>query len=374
MRPHRLLTAALGLATGLSLAIPGVTANAQDRQEGAYHQTNLVSDLPGMAATTDPNLVNPWGISAAPASPMWVSDNNAGVTTLYNGAGQPLQFPPSQGPGQFVVKIPQPNGQDGGAPTGTVFNGSSDFKGDRFLFATEDGTIAGWNPAVNFKRALIRVDRSAVGEGAVYKGLAIASSVTGNHIYAANFRFGTIEVFDANYNLVSLSGSFRDSRIPAGFAPFNVQELGGRLYVTYAMQKPDKHDDLAGAGFGFVNVFDLNGHLLRRLIRHGALNSPWGLALAPENFGPFSDALLVGNFGDGHINAYSARSGRFIGTLRNEAGVPIQIDGLWGIRFGNGSTGGGALAPKNTLYFAAGIGEEQHGLFGTITSVGEHED
>jgi uncharacterized protein (TIGR03118 family) len=370
MHARRLMTAALSLAAGLSIAMPGVAANAGDKAEGAFHQTNLVSDLPGMAATVDPNLVNPWGISASPTSPMWVADNNGNVTTLYNGAGQPLQFPPALGGGQFVVKIPAPDGSDGGTPTGTVFNGASGFMGDRFLFATEDGTITGWNPAVNFKRAIVRVNRSTVGEGAVYKGLAIA----GNHIYATNFRFGTVEVFDANYNLVSLSGSFADSRIPAGFAPFNIQELGGRLYVTYAKQKPDKHDDLSGPGNGFVNVFDLNGHLLSRLIRHGALNSPWGLALAPENFGPFSEALLVGNFGDGHINAYSPRSGRLIGTLRNDVGAPIQIDGLWGIRFGNGSTGGGALAPTNTLYFAAGIGEEQHGLFGTITSVGEDDN
>src|ERR1700674_3359294 len=315
MHARRLLTAALSLATGLSIAIPGVAANAGDTAEGAFHQTNLVSDLPGMAATTDPNLVNPWGISAAPTSPMWVSDNNAGVTTLYNGAANP--------PVPLVVTIPPPprSAADAkGTPTGTVFNG------------------------------------------------------TANYLYTANFRFGTIEVFDKNFNLVTLSGSFSDSRIPAGFAPFNIQELGGRLYVTYAMQKPDKHDDQAGAGFGFVDVFDLNGHLLRRLVRHGKLNSPWGLAIAPENFGPFSGALLVRNFGDGHTTAYSSRSGRFIGTLRNEAGAPIQIDGLWGIRFGNGSSGGGALAPTNTLYFAAGIGEEQHGLFGTITSVGEHED
>ena len=364
MHARRLLTAALSLATGLSIAIPGVAANAGDRAEGAYHQTNLVSDLPGMAATIDPNLVNPWGISASPTSPMWVSDNNAGAATLYNGAGTPVPL---------VVKIPQPSGADGGAPTGTVFNPSADFMGDRFLFATEDGTIVGWNPAIDLHKGIVRRDRSTVGLGAVYKGLAIANNGVGNHIYATNFRFGTVEVFDTKYNLVSLSGSFSDSRIPTGFAPFNIQELGGRLYVTYAKQKPDKHDDLSGPGNGFVNVFDLNGHLLRRLIRHGALNSPWGLALAPENFGPFSEALLVGNFGDGHINAYSPRSGRLIGTLRNESGAPIAISGLWGIRFGNGSRGGGALAPTNTLYFAAGIGEEQHGLFGAITSVGEDD-
>src|ERR1700694_864484 len=360
MYARRLLTAALSLATGLSIAIPGVAANAGDRAEGAYRQTNLVSDLPGMAATVDPNLVNPWGISAGPATPMWVSDNNSGKTTLYNGAGQRIPL---------VVTIPPLPGSPAdaqGTPTGTGFTR------ERFLFAAEDGTLVGWKPS-DGTVARNEKDRSKVGEGAVYKGLAIGNNGRANYLYAANFRFGTVEVFDKNFTLVTLSGSFSDSRIPAGFAPFNVQELAGRLYVTYAMQKPDKHDDLSGPGNGFVNVFDLNGHLLRRLIRHGALNSPWGLALAPENFGPFSEALLVGNFGDGHINAYSPRSGRLIGTLRNEVGSPIQIDGLWGIRFGNGSSGGGALAPANTLYFAAGIGEEQHGLFGKITSVGEDD-
>jgi len=368
MHARRLLTAALSLATGLSIAIPGVTANARDAAEGAFRQTNLVSDIPGMAPLTDPNLVNPWGISASPASPMWVSDNNAGVTTLYNGAANP--------PIPLVVTIPPPPGSAAdakGTPTGTVFNGTPDFNGDLFLFATEDGTIVGWK-GTDGTLARNEKDRSKVGEGAVYKGLAIGNNGSANHLYAANFRFGTVDVFDKHFNLVTLSGSFSDSQIPAGFAPFNVQELGGRLYVTYAMQKPDKHDDLAGPGNGFVDVYDLNGHLLQRLVRHGKLNSPWGLARAPENFGPFSGALLVGNFGDGHINAYSARTGRFIGTLRNKAGAPIQIDGLWGIRFGNGSGSGSALAPKNTLYFAAGIGDEQHGLFGKIVSVGEHDD
>jgi uncharacterized protein (TIGR03118 family) len=367
MQPRRLLTAALSLATGLSIAIPGVAANAGDGAEGAYRQTNLVSDLPGMAATIDPNLVNPWGISAGPATPMWVSDNNAGVTTLYNGAAKP--------PVPLVVKIPPPPGSAAdaqGTPTGTVFNGTSAFNGDLFLFATEDGTIVGWN-RTDGTTARNEADRSKVGVGAVYKGLAIGNNGLANYLYAANFRFGTVDVFDKDFKLVTLNGTFRDHQIPDGFAPFNIQNLGDRLYVTYAMQKADKHDDQAGAGFGFVDVFDLNGHLLRRLIRHGALNSPWGLAWAPENYGAFSGALLVGNFGDGRINAYSPRSGRLIGTLRNEAGAPIEISGLWGIRFGNGSTGGGALAPTNTLYFAAGIGEEQHGLFGTITSVGEDD-
>jgi uncharacterized protein (TIGR03118 family) len=365
MHPSRLLTAALSLATGLSVALPGVVANAGDRSEGAFRQTNLISDIKGMAAHFDPNLVNPWGISAGP-TPMWVSDNNAGVTTIYNGAGNTVRPP---------VNIPKPDPANpgktvpGGAPTGTVFGGTAAFNGDLFLFATEDGTIVGWKPS-DGNQARIEVDRSTLGAGAVYKGLAIGNNGAGNHLYATNFRFGTVEVFDRNFKLVSLGGSFTDRRIPAGFAPFNVHNLGGLLYVTYAKQKPDKHDDLSGPGNGFVDVYDLNGHLLRRLIRRGALNSPWGLAIAPENFGPFGGDLLVGNFGDGRINAYSPENGHLRGTLQSDTGSPISISGLWGLRFGNGVAG----ASPNTLYFAAGIVAETHGLFGSITSVGEDDD
>ncbi len=360
MHRQRLLTLTMALATGLAIALPSVPAVAGDRAEGAYRQTNLVSDVPGMAPVTDPNLVNPWGISSSPTSPMWVSDNNAGVSTIYNGAGQTARPP---------VSIPRPDGTDGGTPTGTVFSGTADFHADLFLFATEDGTIAGWK-RTDGNRARIEKDRSTVGAGAVYKGLAIGSSATGSHLYAANFRFGTIEVFDTNFNLVTLNGSFTDARIPAGFAPFNVQNLAGRLYVSYARQKKDKHDDLAGPHSGFVDVYDLDGHLLQRLVRRGALNSPWGLAIAPATFGPASGDLLVGNFGDGRINAYDLRTGRFEGALETATGEPVQISGLWGIRFGNGGAGG-SLA---TLYFTAGIVEETHGLFGTIESIGEQDD
>src|ERR1700682_3133997 len=267
MHRGRLLTTALSLATGLSIAIPGVTANARDAAEGAFRQTNLVSEIPGMAPLTDPNLVNPWGISASATSPMWVSDNNAGVTTLYNGAGTPRPL---------VVTIPPPPGSaEGvkGTPTGTVFNDTGGFNGDLFLFATEDGTIVGWKGS-DGTLARNEKDRSKVDEGAVYKGLAIGNNGSANYLYAANFRFGTVDVFDTNFNLVSLGGSFSDSQIPAGFAPFNVQKLGGRLYVTYAMQKPDKHDDLAGPGNGFVDVYDLNGHLLQRLLPPRQHHSP----------------------------------------------------------------------------------------------------
>jgi uncharacterized protein (TIGR03118 family) len=363
MHPRRLWTAGLAVATAVSITLPAIGANAGIAR-GSFRETDLVSNIPGRAQHLDPNLVNPWGISASSSSPMWVSDNNAGVATLYDGAGN--AFPPPANGGPLVVTIPLPNGSDGGAPTGTVFNGNAgEFKGDRFLFATEDGTIAGWNPAVSFRRARIEVDRSTVGLGAVYKGLAIGNNGVTDHIYAANFRFGTVEVFDTSYTRVALSSSFTDPGIPAGFAPFNIQNLAGVLYVTYAKQKPDKHDDLSGPGFGFVDAYDLNGHLLRRVASGGSLNSPWGLAIAPASFGNFHDNLLVGNFGDGRINAFSLSTGEFRGQLKSETSAPIDIPGLWGLRFGNGGQG----ASPNTLYFAAGINDEQDGLFGSIVNV-----
>ena len=362
MYARRLLTVGLTVASAVALALPAVGASAGIAR-GSFRETDLVSNIPGRAQHLDPNLVNPWGISASGASPMWVSDNNAGVSTLYDGAGN--AFPPPASGGPLVVTIPKPDGSDGGTPTGTVFNAiGGEFNGDRFLFATEDGTIAGWNPAVNFTRARIEVNRSTVGLGAVYKGLAIGNNGVADHIYASNFRFGTIEVFDTSYQMVALSGSFTDPGIPVGFAPFNIQNLGGVLYVTYAMQKPDKHDDQSGPGFGFVDTYDLNGQLLRRVASGGALNSPWGLAIAPATFGNFHGNLLVGNFGDGRINAFAA-DGSFRGQLKSETNAPIQIDGLWGLRFGNGALG----ASTNTLYFAAGINDEQDGLFGSIVNV-----
>lgn len=358
MHRLRLLTVMITLTTAVFVGFPAVGASAGIAR-GSYKETDLVSDIPGRALHVDPNLVNPWGITASATSPMWVSDNGAGVTTLYNGAGIALAL---------VVTIPKPDGSDGGTPTGTVFNGiGAEFNGDRFLFATEDGTIAGWNPAVNPTRARIEVDRSTVGEGAVYKGLAIGNNGTSDHIYATNFRFGTIETFDAGYHMVSLSGSFADPGIPAGFAPFNIQNLGGLLFVTYAKQDAVKHDDVAGAGNGFVDVFDLNGNLLRRLASGGTLNSPWGLAIAPSTFGNFHNNLLVGNFGDGRINAFDLATGRLRGQLKSETNAPVQIDGLWALRVGNGGPAPNGGDP-NAVYFTAGLNDEADGLFGTITN------
>jgi uncharacterized protein (TIGR03118 family) len=353
-----------------SLVIPGVLAlylAPRDLSAGsanAFLEHDLVSDIPGRADHLDPNLANPWGISFSPTSPFWISDNHTGLSTLYDGAGVPRSL---------VVTIPPPaGGSPPAAPTGTVFNGGSGFQVSpglpaRFLFATEDGTISGWNPAAAATTAILKVDNSPA--SAIYKGLAIGNNGSGDFLYAANFHAGTIDVFDTTFATASLPGSFTDPTLPSGFAPFNIQNLGGKLYVTYALQDPAKEDDVPGPGNGLVDVFDLNGNLLQRLITGGALDSPWGLAFAPAGFGPFGGDLLVGNFGDGLINAFDPTTGNFIDSLDTLGGTPIQIPGLWGLAFGNGSNS----LDKDNLYFTAGIpgngAIEDHGLFGEIEVV-----
>jgi uncharacterized protein (TIGR03118 family) len=332
---------------------------------GVYQQNNLVSDLPGMAAHIDSHLVNPWGIASSANSPFWVADNHTGVSTLYDGNGtlQPTALP-------LVVTVPPAPGSMVGSPDGIVFNGTSDFEVSRgspahFIFATEDGTISGWASGTT---AAIKADNSA--PGAVYKGLAIGNNGTANFLYATNFHANAVNVFDHNYVPVMLAGSFSDPTIPMGFAPFNIQNISGVLYVTYALQDAARHDDVPGPGNGFINKFDLNGNSLGRFASHGTLNSPWGMALAPTGFGEFGGDLLIGNFGDGRINAFDPVTGAFRGQLTNGSGNPITIKGLWGLRFGNGGSGG----DPNTLYFAAGIPGpggrvEDHGLFGSISVV-----
>jgi len=328
---------------------------------GGYTQENLVSDLPGVAKTTDPGLVNPWGISHGPASPFWISDNGTGLSTLYNGAGVKQ--------GLVVTVPPPPGGTPPSAPTGQVFNGNAaDFNGDRFIFATEDGTIAGWKGGTN---AVIEVDNSA--SNAVYKGLAIDN--TANVLYATDFHNGKIDAFSGNnitpYSPIAPPGGFTDPNLPVGYAPFNIQDIGGTLFVTYALQDAAKHDDVPGAGNGFVDTYDTNGNLIKRLITNGPLNSPWGMALAPSSFGVFGGDLLVGNFGDGRINAFDPSTGAFLGFLADGAGNPIVNQGLWGLTFGNGASEGDA----NTLYFTAGIPGpdrvEDHGLFGSLSVIPE---
>jgi uncharacterized protein (TIGR03118 family) len=319
----------------------------------SYTQTNLTSDLPGVAANQDTQLVNPWGLAASPTSPFWVNDNKTGLSTLYNGSGT------KQG---LVVTVPPPAGQTGpSAPTGMVFNGTSGFGGSHFIFDTEDGTISAWTSGAS---AVLQVTSAP---GSVYKGLAIGSTSSGPALYATNFGLNRIDVFGTSFQSVGTAGNFADPNLPAGYSPFNIQNLNGSLYVTYALQDSAHHDDVSGPGNGFVDQFDLNGNFIRRVASQGVLNSPWGLAVATSNFGAFSNDLLVGNFGNGLIDAYDPTSGAFVGTLDDPNGNPVVIPGLWALSFGNGALGQGA----DSLFFTAGIpgpdNVEDHGLFGDLS-------
>jgi uncharacterized protein (TIGR03118 family) len=256
------------------------------------------------------------------------------------------------------------------APTGTVFDGTGEFPVSNgtasgssfFIFATEDGTISGWNPNVDVTHAILAVDNSA--SGAIYKALALASNTTGNFLYATNFHAGSIDVFDSDFAPASLAANFSDPNLPAGFAPFGIQAIGSQLYVTYSKQDKDQKDDVKGPGLGYVDVFDTDGNLVRRFASQGTLNAPWGIALAPADFGEFSNDVLVGNFGDGHISAFDRGSRDFRGLLHETHGSAIKIKGLWGLAFGSGGAFGGST---NSLFFTAGIADEHHGLFGTLT-------
>lgn len=316
--------------------------------------TILTSDIANISVNTDANLVNAWGMSASSSSPWWISDNGTGLSTLYNSAGVPQAL---------VVTIPSANGSDTGTPTGQVFNGTTDFKilgtPAHFIFATEDGTISGWYTGTT---AQIVVNNSP---GAVYKGLALASAGGANYLYAANFRNGSVDVFDGSFNPHSFGGTaFQDSSIPTGFAPFNVANIGnGKLAVTFAKQDPAKHDDVAGPGNGYVDIFDTSGNLLLRLTRTLYMNSPWAVVVAPASgFGQFSGNILVGQFGSGAIAAFDATTGSFRQLLLDPSNLQLQINGLWGLGFGNG----GSAGPTTTLFFTAGVFGEAHGLFGSI--------
>jgi len=319
-----------------------------------YFQRNLVSDLSTLAPNTDSNLVNPWGIAHSGTSPWWVANNGTGTSTIYDGEGaaRPL-----------VVSIPGPGGTGAGTPTGMVFNGTMDFAASmgnpsHFIFATEDGTVAAWSSGTS---AVLTVDNSA--SMAIYKGITIGRNNGANFIYLANFHSGAIEVYDANWNPVSLgAGAFVDGTLPAGYAPFNVQNINGNIYVAYAQQDADHEDEVAGAGFGYVTVYDAAGNVLSRLEHGDWLNAPWAMVVAPGNFGPMSGQLLVGNFGSGQIAGYDLSSGKFTGLMQSR-GRPLGIDGLWGLGFGNDAAAGAS----NHLYFAAGINDESDGLFGVIT-------
>src|ERR1017187_1827989 len=320
-----------------------------------YYQTNLVSDIPGMASTFDPNLKNPWGISFNPASPFWISENGSGAAAVYNGAGK------------LLLTVPITNdGTPGGAPlapTGQVFNtgnGAGAFNKDLFVFASEDGIISGWRGGLTAAEVLF--DNS--GANSVYKGLAIATVNGNTYLYATDFHNNQINVFPSS-GAPALSGNFTDPTLLAGYAPFDVQVLNGKLYVTYALQKPGAHDDQAGPGNGFLSVFDLNGNFQGRLLSNGKLNSPWGLTIAPSNWGAFGGDLLVGNFGDGKINAYNL-NGVFQGTVSGANGNPLVNDGLWALAVGNGTVGS-----ASSVYLTAGLNGEADGLFAQIDPVPE---
>jgi len=337
------------------LAAAGLSALAV-RASGGYLQTNLVSNQSGMATFTDANLVNPWGVSYAPGGPFWVSDNGTGKSTLYSGTGQPQSL---------VVPIPAANGSGAGTPTGQVYNATTGFvvtSGGHsgpaeFIFATNDGTISGWNPSVS-NSAVIAVNNS--GRLANYMGLAIAAVSGKTYIYATNFWDADVEVYNSSFTEV---GTFRDSTL-TGYSPFGIQFLDKFIVVTFAKQNAQLNFPVFGAGLGYVDVFTPAGKLVKREVAQGHLNAPWGLALAPSNFGTLSSDLLVGNLGDGTINAYTPATGAFVSQMLNGSGNPISIDGLWALYFGNGGLGG----PTTTLYFTAGPNGYADGLFGSLTA------
>ena len=370
----------------LFVMVPAVLLYPGGASAQHYTQTNLVSDIVGNAAVHDPNLINPWGITRSATSPWWVSDNNAGVSTLYTGTGQII---PINGNGTVIIPAPK-NAPPGtiAAPTGVVFNGSADFvlsnkKPAVFIFVTEDGTISGWNGGASAVRVVDNNDNGSA-NGAVYKGATIAVDKNGNHLlYVSNFRAGTVEVYNTNFKQVRLpsdaftvnaddDGGDNDGadRIPKGFAPFNVQNIGGSLFVTYAKQDAVRHDNVAGDGLGFVEIFTPAGKHIGHLEHGSWLNSPWGVVWTPRDFGTFSNMILVGNFGSGWVAAFNGFTHKFEGFVKNPNDSLLTIDGLWSLTFGNGAAAG----PSTTLFFSAGPDHEQHGLFGTLTPVAAEQD
>ncbi len=322
----------------------------------AFVEHNLVSDLPGEAAVQDANLVNPWGLAFNASGPFWVANNGSATSTVYGATGHPF---PAGSP--LVVSVP-------GAPTGVRFNDTGAFsvggKAAAFLFASEDGTVSGW---AGGSQAQVVIDQSA--SQAVYKGLALGVDGGIATLYAANFHSGAVDKFGPDF---SARGSFTDPTLPAGYAPFDVQNIGGKLYVTFALQDSAKHDDVAGAGHGFIDEFNPDGSFVRRFASQGALNSPWGMAVVPSGAGPLAGDLLVGNFGDGRINAFNLGTGMLIGPLSDAHNQPIEIPGLWSVAFGNGGLAGAV----DTLFFTAGIpgpngAVEDHGLFGSLQRLPE---
>jgi len=351
------------IAVSLEHLLKAVHPHQHAAPQLTFVQTNLISDGSVPAMQTDLNFVNPWGVAFSSTGPFWVSDAGTGVTTIYDGTGAP--FPVA---GHTVIQIAAAPGQNGTAtPTGQTFNSTADgfqitdngvTAKSAFIFVTTQGTISGWAPTVaNGDTSVIAVDNST--HNAAYTGVALSDTGQNDLLYAANFRNGTVDVFDQNWQQVN---SFTDSQLPDGYAPFNVAAIDDSLYVTYAKRNPAGPGDDPGPGHGFVDKFDLQGNLMERVASSGPLDSPWGIAIAPDSFGKLAGDLLIGNFGDGTINVFNPDNDRFIGKLLGPDGKPLQNDKLWTMTPGNGGTGG----DPNTLYFTAGIGDEQHGLFGSI--------
>jgi uncharacterized protein (TIGR03118 family) len=342
----------LAVATAGCAVLAGCSDNSITNsisQLNTFSTTRLVADAPGEGApTVDGFLVNPWGIAFSPNGILWAANNGTGTATLYDAAGNALSP---------VVSIPGPSFLSAGQPTGVVFNSTTSFQiaggPALFIFAGLDGVISAWNQSSNDARVI--VDRSA--NGSVYTGLAIASNGTSPRLFAADFANGRVDMFDGSFNLI---GSFVDTSLPADYGPFGIQNVKGQIFVTYAKRDAETGDEVKGAGNGFVEVYNPDGSIVMRFAANGTLNAPWAVAVAPSGFGPFSGDILIGNFGDGTINAFDASTGQFIETLRDANQNPIVIDGLWGFAFGPG-------ASSTSLYFAAGIDDETHGLVGVIT-------
>jgi uncharacterized protein (TIGR03118 family) len=340
-------SAACALAIGLVAALPGSALAKKLPTVGSYAQRNLVSDQSGKAEITDPSLVNAWGLAFGPATPAWVANNGKDNATLYRGATDPMT-PPSIVP--LVVSVP------GGAPTGQVFNATSGFQiggsPAHFIFSSEAGLITGWNSGTAaVKAAKVR--------GAIFKGLAIA----GNRIYATDFHHGKVDVWNSSWTQVKKHGAFRDRALPRRFAPFGIQAVGNRIFVTYAKQDKKAEDEIDKAHLGFVDVYTTGGRLVRRFASRGPLNAPWGIAKAPSGFGAASGDMLVGNFGDGRIVVFKA-NGSPVGLLGDSAGKVLKLDGLWALQFGNG-----VIGTPQSLLFTSGPDGEQHGLFGALTAM-----
>jgi uncharacterized protein (TIGR03118 family) len=347
------LVLAVAAVVAVAAALAAIALGRGLAGTGSYQQRNLVSDVAGKAELKDADLVNGWGLALGPQTFAWVANNGSNTSTLYAGGVS----------GSPVTKVPLTVSIPGGAPTGMVYNGSNGFMVSGgpalFIFDSEAGRITAWSqtqPNLSTAQTVAKV------HGAIFKGLAI-SNADGGRLYATDFHHGKIDTWDSSF--MPVKAKFRDPGLPKGYAPFGIQAIGSRVVVTYAKQDKKAEDEVAGKGKGFVDVYTTSGKLVRRLISRGALNAPWGIAPAPKSFGAAGGDLLVGNFGDGRINAYSAKKGKTVGALAGTNGKPIRIDGLWGLAFGNGIAGS-----ADSLLFTAGPGDESHGLYGELTPSG----